>query len=310
MQISGLSQRQLILLLPLALICAVLLFVGGPDFDSLRSYRYGWGAGHLLSFALWTYLYCLLRRDRSFCSLAVEVLLLTVAVGGLTELLQSGIGREGTWQDLGNDVVGSLIGLLFLTSTRHSLSLLVLRSLQLPVLALVVWSLLPTAKVIVDDLVARQQFPLLSGFETALESSRWRGSARRTVSSDVAFSGDLSLLVSLTTQRYSGIGLKDFPRDWSDYSSVSLQVFNPDPEPLQLHFRIHDHLHANRYSDRYNNSFSLQPGWNELLISLDDVASAPRDRTLDLSRVAGMGVFVGKLERSRVIYLDEVRLLP
>lgn len=310
MRINKFSQQQLVLLLPIALICAVLLFVGGPEFDSLRSYRYGWGAGHLFSFALWTYLYGLWRRERSFWPLVVEVLLLTIAVGGLTELLQSSIGREGTWQDLGNDIIGSLVGLLFLTSARQSLPFFMLRSIQVPVLILVAWSLLPTGKVIVDDLIARQQFPLLSGFETSLEASRWRGSGKRLVSTDVAFSGESSLQVNLNTQRYSGIGLKDFPRDWSNYRSVSLQVFNPETDPLQLHFRIHDHSHVNRYSDRYNNSFKLQSGWNELLIALDDVLNAPKGRKFDLSRVAGMGVFVGKLERPRTIYLDEVRLLP
>jgi hypothetical protein len=310
MKMSILRQHQLVFLLPIALACAVLLFVGGPEFDSLRSYRYVWGAGHLLSFALWTYLYGLWKDDRSFWPLVGEVLLLTIAVGGLTELLQSTIGREGTWLDLGNDIIGSSIGLFFLTSARRSLPFFRLRSLQVPVLILVVWSLFPTGKVIVDDLIARQQFPLLSGFETSLEASRWRGSAKRVVSTNVPFSGKASLQVNLNTQRYSGLGLKDFPRDWSNYRFVTLRVFNPEIDPLQLHFRIHDHFHANRYSDRYNNSFKLQSGWNELLIDLDDVLNAPKGRKLDLSRVAGMGVFVGKLERPRTIYLDEVRLLP
>lgn len=310
MKMSILRQQQHIFLLPIALVCAVLLFVGGPEFDSLRSYRYGWGSGHLLSFALWTYLYSRWKDDRSFWKLVAEVLLLTVFVGGLTELLQSAIGREGTWLDLGNDIIGSLVGLFFLTATRRSLPFFLLRGLQVPVLILVVWSLLPTGRVIVDDLIARQQFPLLSGFETSLEVSRWRGSAKRLVNTDIAFLGEASLQIQLSTQRYSGLGLKDFPRDWSNYRFVVLQVFNPETEPLQLHFRIHDHFHTNRYSDRYNHSFKLLSGWNELLIDLDDVLNAPKGRKSDLSRVAGMGVFVGKLDRPRTIYLDEVRLLP
>lgn len=309
MRVDKINQ-QLIVLVPAAFVCAVLLFVGGPGFDSLRSYRYGWEAGHLFSFALWTYLYSLWRRACSFWSLAVEVLLLTIVVGGLTEILQSLIGREGSWLDLGNDIVGCLIGLFFLTAVRRVLPSFWLRSMQLPVLILVIWSLIPTGRVIIDDLIAHQQFPLLSGFETSLEASRWHGSAKRTVSGDIASSGQSSLQIKLNTQRYSGLGLKDFPRDWSAYRVLSLQVFNPDAKPLMLHFRLHDHLHSNQYSDRYNHSFNLKTGWNELVISLADVATAPKNRLFDLSRVAGMGVFVGKLERSRTIYLDDVLLLP
>lgn len=303
-------RRRFVLLAPFALICLVLLFVGGPGYDSLRSYRYIWGAGHLFTFALWTYLYSLSRNRLSFQRLFLDVMVLTVVIGGGTELVQAGIGREGTWPDLGCDLVGSLFGLFFCVEGRRNLRPVLLKAFQIPVVALIVWTLYPTARVIVDDLVARKQFPLLSGFETALEASRWSGSASRTVSREFASSGQASLKIRLSTQRYSGLGLKDFPRDWSGYGAVSLRVYNPDPEPLQLHFRIHDHLHDNSYRDRFNRSFTLESGWNQLTVMLDKVAEAPKDRRLDLSRIAGMHIFVGKLERPRTIYLDDVRLVP
>lgn len=298
------------LLAPFAVVCAVLLFVGGPEYDSLRTYRYAWGAGHLLTFALWTYLYSLLRKSVSFGRLCGEALVLTVIIGGMTELIQSGIGREGTWQDLWADVVGCLFGLLFCVSAHYTVRPLLLKLLQLPVLILVAWSLWPTAKVVVDDLVARQQFPLLAGFETALEGSRWSGSARREVSEEVASDGLFSLRIRLSTQRYSGLGLKDFPRDWSAFRALSLNVYNPDSEPLELHFRIHDHFHNNNYSDRFNTSFELHQGWNQLSVNLEKVSAAPKERKLDLTRVAGMHLFVGKLEQPRMIYVDDIRLLP
>jgi hypothetical protein len=185
----------------------------------------------------------------------------------------------------------------------------------LPVLLLFLWSLLPVSKVIIDDSFAFRQFPLLSGFETPLEVSRWSGSAKRSRDHKIFSSGSFSLRITLSTQRYSGIGLKDFPRDWSGYRSVSLRVFNPDQNPLLLHFRIHDqyhssheNIHNNGYSDRFNHSFKLVPGWNTLQVSLAKVVHAPKDRLLDLTRIAGMGVFVGKLAEPRTIYLDDVTL--
>lgn len=301
----------------LALVAATLLFIGGPDNYTLRSLRYLWGGGHLFCFALWAYLYVSFRSGRSFFRQLGEVLILAFVLGGITELIQAQIGREATWQDLGNDLIGGLLGVVFFAESRKTLAVWQLKLLQVPVLILFLWSLLPTAKVIIDDSIAFRQFPLLSGFETPLEASRWSGSARRTRDDKVFFSGHSSLRFALTTQRYSGAGLKDFPRDWSAYRLVRLQVFNPVQEPLLLHFRIHDQYHSshetihnNGYSDRFNTSFELKSGWNALQVSLTKVANAPKDRLLDLTHIGGMGVFVGKLPEPRIIYLDDVMLIP
>lgn len=297
----------------LALVASALLFVGGPDYESLRSFRYIWGIGHLFCFALWAYLYVDWRSNQPFIRQMIEVTILIFIIGGLTELIQSQIGREATWQDLGNDLIGGLLGVAFFSQSRKTISPWQLKFLQTPILLMFFWSLLPVAKVLIDDVIALRQFPLLSGFETSLEGSRWSGSARRDIENTIYFSGDSSLRIKLTTQRYSGIGLKDFPRNWSAYSSVGLQVFNPDQEPLLLHFRIHDRLHSahkNAYRDRFNASFEIKPGWNQLQIPLAKVAHAPKDRLLDLTHVAGMGVFVGKLDHPRTIYLDDVKLFP
>jgi len=306
------SKRQYILGF-LAFSGAIFLFVGGPGSDSLRSFRYVWGMGHLFCFALWAYLYVNWRPNLSFKHHLLEVLLLAVLLGGLSELIQSQIGREATWQDLGNDIVGAIGGLVLFSESRKTISRWQLKFLQVPILLLALWSLWPVGKVLVDDVISWRQFPLLSGFETPLEKTRWGGSARRKVSHDIHFSGNSSLQVKLTKQRYSGIGLKDFPRDWSAYRAVNLQVFNPDTDPLKIYFRIHDQHHhdnKNAHSDRYNTSFDLIPGWNHLQVSLEKVVQAPKNRMLDLTHIAGMGLFMGKLDRPRTIYLDDVKLLP
>ncbi len=307
------SIKRSIFLIPLALIFAVLLFIGGPDSSSLRSFRYVWGVGHLFCFALWTYFYVQWRSGQPFKRQVIEVFVLTFLVGGLVEIIQSQIGREAAWQDLGNDLIGSMLGMAFIAESRKGLSVWALRSFQGPVLLLACWSLFPVAQVLVDDVTARWQFPLLSGFETPLEIGRWSGSAHREVSSAVAYSGESALKIRLSTQLYSGLGLKDFPRNWSGYHSVSLQVYNPDPEPLQLYFRVHDlyhYEHDNAYSDRFNTSFYLRHGWNHLQVPLKKIAHAPKTRQLDLTQVGGMGLFVGRLPKSRIIYLDDVRLVP
>lgn len=306
------NRRQYILGL-LALAGAVFLFVGGPGPESLRSFRYLWGMGHLFCFALWAYLYVCWRPHLSFQRYLLQIVLLATVFGGLSELIQSQIGREAAWSDLGNDIVGALAGLCFFSQPRKMLPGWQLRILQVPILLLVLWILLPVGKVLVDDLISWRQFPLLSGFETPLEKTRWGAGAKHDISRDVYFSGRAALKIELTRQRYSGLGLKDFPRNWSAYQAISLQVFNPDNENLKLHFRVHDKYHRdykNAYSDRYNSSFDLVPGWNHLKVDLAVVAHAPKNRLMDMHNIAGMGLFVGKLVRPRTIYIDDVRLLP
>ncbi|WP_303721855.1 CIA30 family protein [Malonomonas rubra] len=241
-----------------------------------------------------------------------EALLLSLLLGASTELLQSLIGREGSWLDLGNDLLGSLLVLTFFGEWKAKLNKRLLWLLRGGLAFLVFWVVLPFVKVAADDLVAWQQFPLLSGFETPLEASRWGGDCIRRLDRQHVYSGSNAMQVELTTNRYSGVWLRHFPADWRGYRAVQFHIYNPQKEPFRYYFRIHDQFHRDngqRYSDRFNATLVAQPGWNEVEIPLQEVAQAPRGRQLDLSRVAGMILFVGKLEQTQTFYLDEVRLV-
>lgn len=300
-------------LLAVALLCFLLLFVGGPGSHPSRTFYYGWGLGHLFSFALWGSLFLSWRKSGSAWRLSVEVMLLALLLGGATELLQAGLGREASWQDLGTDLLGAALSAVFapgLKSQLHSKWVLGLRFL---VLVPVVWIVIPFVKVAVDDLVARQQFPLLSGFETPFEVGRWGGPCRRQLDSAQVYSGNAALRVDLDTRRYAGIALKYFPADWSGYRWLRLHIYNPNSGPFPFYFRIHDQAHSasgNRYSDRFNTSFEVAPGWTRLEVDLEQVAAAPKGRRLDLTKVAGMNLFVAKLDEPFSFYLDEIELVP
>lgn len=310
---AGLSRAQICFCLPLALICAVLLFVGGPGPDALRSVRYGWVAGHLFCFVLWSYLFLAWRGDLSVRRQWLEVTLFCFIVGGVVELLQGQIGRAPSWQDLYHDVLGGWLVVAFSSRRRWQRPLLRLSLIQLPLVILTALALLPLSKAVVDDVIAFRQFPLLSGFETPFENTRWIGKSTRQIDSAIVHSGHRALRVTLLSGRYPGVFLQYFPADWRSYEALSMQVYNPDSEELELHLRIHDQLHrlsGNAHSDRYNRPITLQPGWNHIVIPLSAVESAPRDRPFDLQRVAGVGLFAVYLEQPQIIYLDEVRLLP
>jgi VanZ family protein len=306
------QNKKSLLLIGTALLCAVLLFVHMPDPDYPRSYYSFWNLGHLLTFTLWTYLYVSRRPATGYWRQLLLVFCLVFLLGGIIELIQAGMGRAASWSDLAKDLLGSMVAMAFWAPTRQSIRNWQLKLLQVLITVLVIWSLLPLARVLTDDLLALRQFPLLSGFETSSEATRWGGGSKQQLDHQIAYSGASSLRVELSTQAYSGVGLRHFPIDWSGYRLVRLQLFNPEAEPLELHFRIHDQLHRlhdNAHSDRFNTKFNLQTGWTKIEIPLAQVAAAPKSRAMEMDRIAGMLFFVSKLERPRSFNIDEVLLV-
>ncbi len=298
-----------------ALACLVLLFAGGPGEYSPRSLRMAWNLGHVLCFLLWTRLLLTLWKRAAAWGWARQsgfTLAFCLLIGGLTELLQGGVGRSPDLADVARDLLGGLTALAFFVPGRCRIPLPIRRVLQGGVLLVLLACTWPLAKSVTDELLALKQFPVLADFETPFESGRMGGNSRYRVDLGTTAHGRGALRVELNTNRYSGVYLKHFPGDWRGFGQLGLEVYNPSTEPLELHFRIHDRPHRdhkNRYSDRFNTRFILQPGWNPIRVSLAEVAAAPRDRDLDLAQVQGVGLFAAKLEQPVVIYLDYLRLL-
>ena len=169
----------------------------------------------------------------------------------------------------------------------------------------------PLSKSLIDEAVARYQFPLLSGFETPFELDRWQGGKRLSVETISSISKGSLLKLSLTTDKYSGASLRYFDGNWASARTLKISVYNPDENPLQLSCRIHDQQHTEgyqEYTDPYNRQFLLLTGWNQLEIDLDEVEGAPSGRNMDMSRIRSVGLFTVALPESRIIYIDEVRL--
>jgi len=309
------SPRKIQIVILISGICLLLLFVGGPNQFSPRSYRYAWNLGHVLAFALWSYLLLYSWKRISewpFLRQGILIFLFTVFSGILIELLQGKIDRTPSIADVLKDLLGSGVTLAFFVPSRKNISKISLRILQCGVLLLILLAIFPLAKALIDESIARKQFPVLSTFETPFEIERWSGNSKRTIDHNIAKHGKSSLKVLLTTAQYSGVFLVHFPGDWRNFSFLRLDIFNPSSELLKVHCRIHDRLHiTNDYplDDRFNSQFILTQGWNNIKISLDRILNAPVSRTMDLANIRGLGVFVVRLPTPEVIYVDNVRLV-
>jgi hypothetical protein len=239
------------------------------------------------------------------------ILGITLLIGVSIEFMQYGAARTPDTGDVLLDLTGSLLVLVFGSSGLALQPANWRLSLQVTVLMLLLVQLWPLTKSLIDEAIARQQFPLLSDFETPFETDRWAGSARLTVVSMPSVSQGKLLKLLLTTIKYSGVKLNYFDGNWISARTLKISLYNPDVNPLQITCRIHDLQHADgheEYEDRFNHRFLLVQGWNHIEIDLDEVKESPASRSMDMSRIRGFGLFVVSLPAPRILYLDHVRL--
>lgn len=302
-----------LLLKIVALALLILLFAGSPGKVHFRSFGEIWNLGHLLVFGLWTWLFLSspITAGWGWRRQASTVLAAGLAAGLLTEYLQSLVGRSPDMADVGRDVLGAAFALVFFSPARRHLPRGVLRWMQGGVVAGVAVAMIPLGACALDDLRARRDFPVLSDFESPLETGRWGGGARMERRSEHSSHGRFSMRIDFATTRYSGVFLRYFPTDWSGYAALRFSVFNPSDSPLKLSCRIDDRHHKDHgraYSDRFNAVFTLKPGWNEISVDLAEAARAPKGRGMDMAGIESFGLFTVELPRPRTIYLDHVRL--
>jgi VanZ family protein len=309
------KNHQVLICILLLVTGSILLFLGGPDYYSSRSFQSSWDLGHIVYFALLTWL---LMRWHVVNQLSPGVqwtiiLLVTLLVGISIEVMQYGTGRTPDAGDVLRDVTGSLLVLAFAPSGLVSQPLSRRYALQISVLVLLLVQLWPLTNSLIDEAIARQQFPLLSAFETPFEIYRWGGNAELSVESVPSVARGKLLKMPLTTDQYSGATLKYFNGNWASFNTLEISLYNPGVDPLQITCRIHDLQHVDgneEYEDRFNRSFLLKPGWNEVVIDLNEVQESPAGRSMDMNHIIGLGIFVVALPEPRVLYLDKIQLSP
>jgi len=292
----------------------VFLFFGGPDYYSSRPLRLAWELGHICLFFFYTYALLNIWKGfarRSFQVQLIVVLLLSLVLGLLIEWSQAAFDRTFSLKDILMNVIGSIAAVGFLSPTRIAVSRNLLRITQVIICFLVLLMTYPLVIVLVDQVFARMQFPVLSNFETPFEIDRWGGSALIAIDKNTVREGNASLKVQLTTDRYSGTSLNHFLPHWHGHDSLQISIFNPSLEPLKITVRINDKEHISNgqsYSDRFNRQFILSSGWNNIDIAIDDIRNAPETREMNLRAILNLGIFTINLKHPRLIYIDDVRL--
>ena len=152
---------------------------------------------------------------------------------------------------------------------------------------------------------------VLNDFEADADLDRvhWSCHQLYALSVEHVASGRHSLEMKLYPADYPGLALKLGHRDWRRYDAVAFDIFNPQPEALEITVRIDDKKDYPEFEDRYNERFTLSPGATVVRIPLDTLRTSGGDRRrLDLSRIYRFMFFLVDNRELRTLFVDNIRL--
>lgn len=294
------------------ILISALFFIGGPDYDSPRSFRAAWNLGHIIYFTLLplVILYSTHRIRLKPVGQALFALLMTIVLGTTVELIQSGLNRTLDFSDIIRNIIGALVAIFFFMPFRKLFPGSLLYVFKGLIIFLILLQMHPMFIALIDEHHARRDFPVLSDFETPYQRHRWIGSSDFIIVKTHNGSNH-AMQVSFTTDKYSDVRIKYFPRDWNRYLGLQFRVYNPTQSTLALSCRIHDKKHdqsIRRYNDRFTRTYSISQGWNTINIDMQEILQSPETRTMDLDQINEIAFFTYRLPETRIIFLDELKL--
>ncbi|MEN6473260.1 MAG: VanZ family protein [Syntrophaceae bacterium] len=292
--------------------CLAFLLLSSPDTGGSRIMGEVLNCGHFALFgviAVALFFFFELGRPRGLKNHALA--------WGFTALLGLGTEciqlfqplRSFELRDLAYDAVGAFTFLAFV----HSFSIADGRWRQRLRIALALICLAATTPVwlaVAEWERIAQAFPLINSFETKDELERWETKeANLALAQTHATHGTYAAELRLMPGEYPGMSSDYFYHDWRGYQLFVCDIFLSGATPLSFSIRINDKAHNQAYTDRYNHTFTLAPGLNHIRIPLYDVATAPRDRRMDMRNIALICAFAYRLQTPRTMYIDDITLL-
>ncbi|MEZ6123248.1 MAG: hypothetical protein R3C49_08760 [Planctomycetaceae bacterium] len=234
------------------------------------------------------------------------------AVGGLGEYLQRFVGRSSSWSDVAANTIGLTAAVCWIAarSVRGVWgSMLKLAAVVL----LIAVSIRPMLEAW-DCVQQRNSFPLLASFERTREPHSWiQRSATMERSQEWSSAGQWSARIQLPPSKWPGVAMAWFERDWRGFHELTLDMHNPNDEPLDVVVKIFDRQHAEtgfETQDRFHHIVTLAPGLTQhVRIDLAEVENAPVGRRMNMEEIWLLEFFCAKTPaRERVLFLDNIRL--
>ena len=236
-----------------------------------------------------------------------------LALSVLSEVAQIPTARDASFSDILADWFGAAGFVAVAIVFSSSISVPKGRGRYLLVLgiALIIWPLLPLAKVSAAYLERNQFLPALTSFDSRFGDMLFRMQNAEIRKVRRAIGNSHSAEISLHDNPWPGIIFHDLWPNWEPYSALVIEIENPEAESLPINIRVHDraHRHSDQpYGDRFNRSIDLMPGTQTIRITLADIQSAPAGRQMRMTEIDGLVIFCTQKESGRRFVLHDIRL--
>ncbi|MFQ5500093.1 MAG: hypothetical protein ACE5FH_10535 [Candidatus Zixiibacteriota bacterium] len=108
---------------------------------------------------------------------------------------------------------------------------------------------------------------------------------------------------------YSEIKIVEPFPDWRQYDSLQFDVLVQEDTAILLTIRIDDRHHRGDPLDRFNRTEIVQPGWHRLVISLNDVRTAPKNRRMDMAAIRDIHLFLSGIKKRVTLFFSDLILV-
>jgi hypothetical protein len=245
---------------------------------------------------------------------------MVVVIGGLHEYSQITGPRDADIGDLARDAAGAVTFLgIYMTydkkmnvirgKWRDKIRLIFRAGAVIIILSILTPSALWAAAYVYRD----QNFPTICDFESIWDYRflKTRDAILKKVSTPyIGESSEDNMVGGLqfSVAEYPGLTIEEPYPDWSGYNSFNFKIYSEMDFAVKIGVRIEDSFHNNDYSDRYNEVFIVEPGMNDISISLDKIKNGPSTRNMDLNKIRAIQLFARKPDKEFVLYFDNFRL--
>jgi hypothetical protein len=228
------------------------------------------------------------------------------------ELLQPLVGRDCSWVDLRNGLLGVILGTCFPLpfGTRFRVALFAAIAVSSSIFVT-----LPAWTALRSELWQRNHFPLLADFENPLQLGSWQSEtsadeapARFALAPASALDGSNSLRISFAAGSWGSVCFSASDRDWSAYRALEFEI-RAAVIPFALHLRIDDDGDVEQFDSRFNIVSPLRPDWMRSEIPIEQIAEGSGGRRLNLHAIRRICFFAGAEQNQQQAYLDNLKLV-
>lgn len=245
---------------------------------------------------------------------------MVIVIGGLHEYSQITGPRDADIWDLARDAAGALTFLaLYMIYDKKMKSIfekwdhIIKLILFIGAVILIVSNFTPSTLWGAAYLHRDRKFPTICDFESIWDYRflKTQDAKLEGVTTPYIKEGETGNKVGklkFEVAEYPGLAIEEPFPDWSGHNSFDFIIYSEMDFAVKIGVRIEDSFHNNDYNDRYNEAFMIEPGMNNISISIDKIKKGPSTRNIDMSKIRAIHIFVHKPDDQFVLHFDNFRL--